>query len=360
VPSEGFIADQAMALQQYAPVFAGRSVEGLSPGGSTVIAMDGISSRARAAQIVLRNQSVLAERLRPLNPRLIHAQFGVEGVYAIPLAKRLGLPLITTFRGFDATTTTSALLRSRKPSWVNYALLRHRLMKEGNLFLCVSDYIRDRLLEIGFPEDRTMTHYTGIAVDQIKPVDDFYSKNTILHVARLVEKKGTLYLLHAFAKVLKEVPDAELVIIGDGPLRPELEELTLQLGIASQVRFLGVQKNSTVMDWMGRARIFVLPSIVASSGDSEGLPTSAKEAAARALPIVATQHSGFPELINDGTSGFLVPERDASLLAQRLIELLNDQELCRKLGLEARKAVEFKFNIVTQTAKLEAMYGALV
>lgn len=360
LPSEVFITQQAGAMQRYAPVFAGRSVLGTPPEGYAVASLDGMGTMQRVSQVLFRDPAMLAEELRPFRPALIHAHFGVEGVYALPLAKRLGIPLVTTFHGFDATTTKMALLRSRKPSWINYALLRRQLMEEGSLFVCVSDYIRRQVLKLGFPEERTVTHYIGIDVDHIQPPQAPPEGNVVLHVARLVEKKGTRYLIQAFARVLKDVPEAELVILGDGPLRHELETQAQQLGIGNRVRFLGVQPHEEVMRWMGKSKIFTLPSVTARSGDAEGLGMVHLEAGAMQVPVVATWHNGFPEVFENEGNGYLVPERDADALAQRLVCLLKDEALCRQMGAEARRVVEQKFNIINQTAKLEALYGALI
>lgn len=309
--------------------------------------------------ILFRNQKTLIETLRPLHPVLVHAQFGVEGVYALPLAKVLGVPLVTTFRGFDATYTTAALLKSRKPSWIMFAMLRSQLARNGDLFLCVSDFLRRKVIALGFPAEKTVTHYTGIDVDAIHPVFTRDS-STILHVARLVEKKGTRYLLEAFAHLQGMCPMAELVIIGDGPLRPELKALAGHLGIAERVSFLGTQTNQVVMEWMRKARIFCLPSVTARSGDAEGLPTSNQEAAAAGLPIVATRHSGNPELITDGVNGYLVPEKDPDALAQRLMQLLKDPGQCHRMGYASRAVIEERFNIKKQNQRLEELYLGLL
>ena len=108
---------------------------------------------------------LLAER----RPALIHAHFGIDGVYALPLARRLGVPLVTTFHGYDATLSTAALLTS--PAWANYPLFRRRLARQGDLFLCASSFIRERVLAMGFPEARTKVHYSGIDYRSVRRRD---------------------------------------------------------------------------------------------------------------------------------------------------------------------------------------------
>ena len=343
----------------FTPVYCGRTCHGEPPAGREILTLSKSHPWIFLTQVLFRNQKNLIDRLRPFNPALIHAQFGVEGVYALPMAQALKTPLVTTFRGFDATYTTTALLTAGKVSWINYVFYRSALARRGDLFLCVSEFLRGKVLEQGFPAEKTITHYTGIDVEAIEPRYERASL-IILHVARLVEKKGTRYLLQAFVRVRQTVPNAQLVIIGDGPLRHELENLAFSLGIADSVKFLGTQPNPVVMQWMHSARIFCLPSVTAHSGDAEGLPTSHQEAGAAGIPIVATWHSGNPELISDGVNGYLVPEKDPAALAERLVQLLKDPERCRSMGLAGRREIEERFNIRKQNRRLEELYLGLL
>ena len=105
------------------------------------------SFHRRLRQVMTHNVRPYERLLKGRTVSLVHAHFGVEGVYALPLARSLRVPLVTTFHGFDATTSKSALLTSRKPSWVYYALLRSRLADRGDLFICVSDFIREKIRE---------------------------------------------------------------------------------------------------------------------------------------------------------------------------------------------------------------------
>ena len=165
-----------------------------------------------------------------------------------------------------------------------------------------------------------------------------------------MEKKGTKVLIEAVAGLA----DARLVIIGDGPLRGALERQARELG--DRVRFLGALPSDEVAQWMRRASVLAAPSLTAADGDAEGLPNVVVEAAASGLPVVGTKHSGIPEAIEDGTSGFLVPEGDAGALAARLADLLGSESLRRDMGAAARRLAERKFDRQMLTARLEAIY----
>jgi glycosyltransferase involved in cell wall biosynthesis len=359
-PSEVFILQQAESLKEFNPIYVGRQVFGNYKEGTKVITLEDENKLDVMKNILFRNPIPYVKKVKRFNPTLIHAHFGVEGVYAMELAKALKIPLVTTFHGFDATTSTKNLLLSKKPSWINYVLFRKQLAKRGDIFICVSNYIRERVVKMGFSEDRTITHYIGIDTHTIKPIKEKIDVPYILHVARLVEKKGTKYLIRAFSLVLQKHKDAELVIIGDGPLRSELETLTKSLNVENKVHFMGIQPHSVVMEWMKKAKIFCLPSVTARSGDSEGLGMVLLEAAALGVPCVATDHGGIPEAVIDGETGYLVPERAVGELAERLSYLLENETVRDKMGRAARIMVERRFNLQCQTQKLEEIYKSLL
>ncbi len=359
--SEPFIALQAQQLRRYRPVYLGRWRFGPSPDGAVSLALQDIP-RWRLPligwQMIARDPRPYERLLKQHRPVLIHAHFGIEGVYALPLAKRLEIPLITTFHGFDATLAAPALLAS--PAWAHYPLRRRALAREGDRFLCASSFIRERVLAMGFPEARTHTHYLGVDCESIQPRAASEELPVILHVARLVAVKGTEYLLRAFAAVAPRYGDARLVVIGDGPLRGSLERLATALGISNRVQFLGALRHSEVLAWMRRAAMLVLPGIRTATGRVEGLGLVLLEAAATGVPVIGSAVGGIPECIVDGQSGFLVPTRDASALADRMGVLLGDPSLRQRMGAAGRSHVERHFDARQQTRVLEDHYDALL
>lgn len=320
-----------------------------------------ISQLGRAASIsyrLTRRCDPLVKALAERGVSVLHAHFGVEGVHIAATAKALGVPLVTTLHGFDVTIGKKQLLASKKPSWINYVAWRRSLFETGAAFACVSEYIRRRAIEWGYPAERTMVLPIGVDTDRIKPVP-FVEKPRIVHVARLVKVKGTGDLLRAFAIVLRKLPAAELVIVGDGPLRAQLVALAGELGVAGAVRFLGVQPHAEVLAQIGGARVLCLPSATAPNGAQEGLGMVLLEAAALGRPVVGTDHGGIPEAVVDGVNGYLVPERDPTALADRLLAILVDPDLSGRFGAAGRAIVERQFDLGTQTKKLESVYGGL-
>jgi glycosyltransferase involved in cell wall biosynthesis len=360
--SEPFITQQAGKLRRYRPLYVGRLRFGEAPQGARSLALRDTPSWRTLPRIGLhtltRDPAPYLEMLAKERPALIHAHFGIDGVYALPIARRLDIPLITTFHGFDATMNTAAFLSS--PAWLNYPLFRQRLAREGTLFLCVSSFIRQRVLAMGFPAERTVVHYTGVDVQTTQPRSASEERPVILHVARLVEMKGTKYLIEAFASLSPHHPDAELVIIGDGPLRPSLEALTRSLGLTRKVAFLGALSHVHVLAWMRQAAMLVLPSVRTGTGRVEGLGMVLLEAAATGIPVVATTVGGIPEGVVDGHTGFLVAERDALALSRRMSTLLQSASLRRSMGHQARRFVEAQFDADVLDETLESHYDRVL
>lgn len=361
-PSEVFIAQQASHYRKFSPLLIGRELHGpAAPGLDFWVPPKG-GTVTRAWRAVTAGARLYDPAFVERRPLLIHAHFGADAVAALPISRRLSVPLVTTFHGFDATTRWLALLRSKSPSLIRYALKRSVLAKQGARFICVSKFIQSKVLELGFPEERTLVHHIGTNVDELA-VDASrrdLEPPTVLHVARLVEKKGTADLLSAFKKAVQACPDARLVIIGDGPLKNQLVAQTQALGLDASVSFLGVQPHAVVRDWLAKASVFALPSVTASNGDTEGLPISIIEAAASALPIVATWHSGIPESVEHERGGFLAAEHDVEQLATGLIELLRNADLRRTFGLQAQAFVRAHFDVKQQSVKLEGLYEELL
>jgi colanic acid/amylovoran biosynthesis glycosyltransferase len=360
--SEPFIAGQAQHLRRYRPLYVGRKRFGLPPDGASSLALEDLYKRCALPrigwQMITGNTRPYLRLMERQRPSLIHAHFGIEGVSALPLAVRLKIPLVTTFHGFDATLKTHAMLGS--PAWFRYPLLRRKLAREGDLFLCASSFIRERLLAMGFPESRTHTHYIGVDCQAIPLREDFEERPVILHVARLVEVKGTRYLLRAFATLAQRYAGVQLLIIGDGPLRRPLQAFAASAGIGDRVEFLGALPHTDVLSWMRKAAMLVLPGIRTATGREEGLGMVLLEAAATGLPVIGSRVGGIPECILEGRTGFLVPERDDAALAQRMAELLEDTVKRRQMGTEGRALIESRFDIHRQTEALENLYDSLL
>src|SRR6185436_3798725 len=176
----------------------------------------------------------------------------------------------------------------------------------------------------------------------------------LLSIARLVEKKGVEYAIRAAAR-LRGV-DFHYDIVGDGPLRPGLEQLVRELDVADRVNLLGWKQQTEVVQLLEQAHLLVAPSVTGRDGDQEGIPVAMMEAMAMGLPVLSTQHSGIPELVEDGRSGYLVPERDVDALAEGLKRLLTAPEQWAEMGEAGRRRVEADYDIHRLNDRLVGLF----
>lgn len=350
--SETFILAQMRALTTFTPKLSG--LEYVQPSlpltdDEPVVMSKRTGRLASLRAKVYRRVGVAPyfhNRLRRFQPDLVHAHFASGGRAALPLARSLGVPLIVTLHGADVTV--------RQTSVDTYK----RLGDEAKLFLCVSKFIRDRAIDIGLPAEKLRVHYIGVDRSQFVLTDSNQESKQILFVGRLVEKKGCEYLLRAMALVQRDSPACELTVIGDGPLRTELEALAARLRL--RCRFLGTQPAEMIRKALRRTRLFCVPSVTAANGDSEGLGIVFAEAQAAGIPVVSTRHGGIPEVVWDENSGLLTPERDHRTLAAALSRLLADPALWQRFHNAALLHIDRNFNLATQTALLEEMYAELI
>jgi glycosyltransferase involved in cell wall biosynthesis len=234
------------------------------------------------------------------------------------------------------------------------------LKQKAALFIAVSGFIRQKLLERGYPADRIVCHAIGVDPTRFSPSPSRPSQRYVLSVGRHTEKKGIATLLKAFAGIAHKYPEVKLIQVGTGKLTAQLTQLADCLGIAPQVNFLGSQPHTTVQRLMQGAEVFALASQTATDGDCEGLPIVLNEASACGIPIVSTWHSGIPEAVKDGETGYLVAERDDAALGLRLDHLLGEPGQARAMGQRGRAWIEAHFDIRKQSQLLERHYDALV
>lgn len=357
--SETFITEQAQNLVRYTPTLVACSVLQKIPFSSVSINQNDFF-RLREAIYYCTRSTRLFGRLDYLSKlSLIHAHFGPDGVYAMTLAERLKIPFLVTFHGYDITIYRQAIWR--KGPLLYYQLIWHEqeLKRKASAFIAVSHFIRKKLLEKGYPQEKIIQHYIGVDTAKFSPSSSSNSERYILCVGSHKQKKGIDTLLRAFSQIACKHPSVSLIQVGSGPMTASLHALAEELSISNRVRFLGAQPHDAVLKLMRSAEIFSLPSQTAENGDSEALGIVFNEASACGVPIVATRHGGIPEVVIDEETGFLVPEKDGTALAEKLDILLSDRALAKKMGHRGREYMCDVFDIRKQTAKLEDIYDSV-
>jgi colanic acid/amylovoran biosynthesis glycosyltransferase len=350
-PSETFILAQMRALRGYVPTLAGLERVHPSlplPHEPLLLSDQGPFLSDSRARLYRRTGTAPAfhQKVKQSGPKLVHAHFASGGRTALPLARTMQVPLVVTFHGADVTVRGS-----KKGTF-------QRLAEQASLFLCVSNFIRERAIEAGFPSHKLLVHSIGIDRGLFSPSTSAEKPQGVLFVGRLVEKKGCEYVLRAMRIVQQTHTECELTIIGDGPLRSSLETLAKDLKVRCQFR--STQPETVVRDALRRAKIFCVPSVTAANGDSEGLGMVFAEAQAMGVPVVSTVHGGIPEVVMNGVTGLLTAERDYESLAGALSLLLGDEDLWDRLHQAALLRIELHFDLMKQTALLERIYDRIL
>ncbi len=283
---------------------------------------------------------------------VLHAHFGPVGI-SFRFARNLWkAPLVVSFHGYDFSSAP------RKDGSGMYA----KLFDSADAITVNSDYTRSEVQKLGCPVLKLHKLPVGLNPDEFS-----FSERTgrlgepvrILTVARLVKIKGHEFSLRAFAKVRQKHPRAHYDIVGDGPMRSELEKLAAQLGLRDAVTFHGACDGAQVQRYMAESQIFLLAS-VSVEGDREGQGLVLQEAQATGLPVVATAHGGLPEGMLADKSGFLVHESDVGALAERLSFLIEHPETWPEIGRQGRAFVEERFDSRNLNRQLVKLYERIV
>jgi glycosyltransferase involved in cell wall biosynthesis len=291
----------------------------------------------------------LARVLRDLRPDIVHAH-DPHAVAMAALARSIGgpdpAPPLVASRRVDFRIRQNAFSRWK--------------YRQVDVFICASECIRQMLLADGVEPERAVTVHEGVDIDHIDaaPPADVRAAFWLPHgaplvgnVAALVPHKGQRYLVEAAALVVRRMPDARFLIVGDGELRATLEQAVRREQLEKHVIFTGFRPD--VLSLIKGFDLFVMSSV------TEGLGTSLLDAMAASRAVVATRTGGIPEVVVDGETGLLVPPRDAHALAEAIIRLLGDESLRAAFGRAGRQRVERRFSADRMVAATLAVYESL-
>jgi colanic acid/amylovoran biosynthesis glycosyltransferase len=361
--TQTFIPLQINELQRYSPQYVGLipADRNLALPHTPVMLTHDRGTLSRIRRELYRWTGIAPSfhaRLQGKNADLIHANFAEGGPAAVSLSKHLRVPLILHLRG-GAELLPDHELRHHLFQ-LPFLAHRKRLWQRASLFLCVSNFIREKAIRAGFPAERVRVHYTGMDLRTftITEQSDHKDPNMVLYVGRLVPYKGCDYLIRAMQQVQQRRPEAHLVIIGDGTFRAKLELLARELGVRCQ--FLGEKPQKEIRTWYERARVFCAPSVTLEDGMSEAFGNVFSEAQALGAPVVSFQHGGIPETMQDGITGLLAPERDVPMLAEHLLRYLQDDAFWTSSRQQGMHWVRQAFDVRRQTARLEELYDGVI
>ena len=292
------------------------------------------SLKKKSRRISLIHLVDLINHITTKKPDVIYFHFATHAGELIILRKIFDIPYVVFFHGFDFS-------KDLPFDELNYP----EMFRLGDWFFTNSTFAGTLVERLGCPKEKLLV--TGLPVDDHQYPFKARKKGKtvrILTVGRLVEKKGLEYSIRAVSKVVNDHQDVEYTIIGDGPLEADLTKLISDLGAEDKIRLLGSKKKAEVIEAMLASDIFILASVTAKDNETEGLPMVSLESQLTGLPILVTLHSGFPDAVIEGRSGFLVPERDVDALYERLKWLIENPKVWESFGKEGREHVMKNFS----------------
>ncbi|MBL8014467.1 MAG: glycosyltransferase [Candidatus Omnitrophica bacterium] len=284
--------------------------------------------------------------------KLIHAHFGPQGYFAVNWFEKKRIPVITNFYGFDVSELPN------DPLWQR----RFKILFElGRLFLVEGKFMKEKLFQIGCPKEKIQIQRIAIPLDKLtfrpRLPKSSQEKTVFIFCGRFVEKKGLAYIIDALAEIKESRSDFEFRVIGDGPLKEEIQQQVKERNLLKHVLFLGFLTYEKYIEELSKADIFIHPSVTSRTGDTEGgAPTVILEAQAMGLPVVATYHADIPNIVSPQQSALLSKERDIQGLTANILKILNNQDQWAQMGKAGRAFVEEFHDIKKEVVVLEKRY----
>jgi glycosyltransferase involved in cell wall biosynthesis len=300
------------------------------------------------AQSGFRGEHRVRSFLRAHGVKIILGEFLDYSHKFIRLALKMGIRFYAHAHGIDISA------RLRDLGW------RTRYLEYRNTagIITVSRESADRLVALGLPAAQIHVIPCGVEAPNSLPARQNQEPIRLLAVGRMVSKKAPVLLLDAFRRASERVRNIHLDYVGDGPLMPAARHFVQAFELDRVVTLHGGRSHHEVLALMNTADLFLQHSIIdPDTGDMEGLPVAILEAMARSLPVISTLHAGIPEAVIDGESGYLVPEGNTMAMAERVVTLVREPELRRRMGAAARARVCELFSWDREKAHLVQLLG---
>ena len=284
--------------------------------------------------------------IKKIRPDILHAHWATS--YGL-------LGALSGYHPFILSTWGNDIIISPQKYWIMQKLVEYSLEK-ADLVTATSKMLGDATGKFVHDGKTVHTIPFGVDTDLFTPSKDNPPEGEICIgiVKALEDSYGIEYLIRAFKIVVDKGYDSNLLIVGDGSLRKNLEKLTKTLNLSSSVKFIGKVDNYKVIEYLQKMDIFVIPSIRESFG------VAAVEASACSIPVIATNIGGLPEVVIDGTTGFLVPPRDENAIADRIIRLIDDSELRVQMGSEGREYIKSNYDIQLCGSLMKSKYEEIL
>jgi colanic acid/amylovoran biosynthesis glycosyltransferase len=287
-------------------------------------------------------------------PTCFHGHFAWESWRNINLVKRCRLPLVTTFYGLDVNK------HPQKRYWRN----RYKSLFEiSERFTVEGPFMAEALKRLGCPENKIRIIHLGVDIEHLRNLRSAGTSDqfNILFIGLEREKKGAIYAAEAFVRAARSHDNIHLHILGEGKYRNTVKEIISTAGFKDKVSFYGYVPVYTYHELLVKMNCILAPSVTARDGDTEGgAPVSIIEAQAIGIPVIGTFHCDIPEIVLNGKTGLLSPERDITSLSHNLISLIADQKLQQQFSIAAMEHISKQHDINKQIRKLTKVYKEII
>jgi glycosyltransferase involved in cell wall biosynthesis len=290
--------------------------------------------------------------------KIIHTHWLIPQGYIGAVFHRIwNVPHVATVHGSDLNLITHHKI---------LAPLGRFIIRNSDAITVNSTYMKQQL-EAFMPDQREKIRVIPMGIDPDKYrlgnfsdlKKKYKTRNIILSVGRLIDWKGIVFLIDAMPRVMKEHPDSILLIAGSGPEKESLVHRVHELGLEKMILFLGVVSNEDLLSFYHSADVFVLSSIN-KGGKTEALGVVLLEAMASGCPVIGCNVGGIPDIITDGENGFLVPEQDPDALAEKIVRILDDNELVKKFRKNGFIRIHDVFSWEIISKKFSDAYGDIL
>lgn len=283
---------------------------------------------------------------------IVHAHFGKDGAYILNAARRMSVPLITSFYGFDLNN----LLKTRY-----FRNKYQQLFRYGILFLVEGPAAAVALQNIGCPSDKIRVVPLGVDTQMLqyrRRQREESGRLNLLISSSFREKKGIEYALKAIALCCQKGMRIKVDLVGDGDLRPAIESIVRENHMNAFVTMHGYISHARLLEMYYSNHVFLSSSITTSDGDCEGgAPVSIIEAQATGMPIISSLHCDIPEVVKHRETGLLAKEKDIDSLADHIAFFYHNPEKINAFGVAARNHVEMKYSVEKMQKRLKEVYN---
>ncbi len=275
--------------------------------------------------------------------QVVLAEYVLTGSYVCNVCKELNIPIIATGLGYELAMYK--VIEDHKAAYFNF-------FKYCSSIIIVARSMEKVLMKLGCDKTKIIHSPAGASEDFFE-IEPDYNSMQLFAIGRFVEKKSPHLMVLTFYQVLQKFPQAKLVFAGDGPLLNFTKDIVKALKMENSVSFVGKISQEEQKKYLKESRIFVQHSRIASDGDSEGTPVAIVEASSAGLPVVSTNHAGIIDVVIKDQTAFLVEEGDTDEMAVKIMQLLNDRELAKKMGAAGKENIKHNFTLEKHIAAIE-------